>query len=104
MCGPAGPALRTLFSRYAHTTKRPPGRKNASVVRNRCESAKEPRVFRRTVPAQVYVQFPPRELSDDSQAGFREALADRLEALSDDGRTMGSMASHMLTARKDARP
>jgi SAM-dependent methyltransferase len=45
-----------------------------------------------------------RKLSDDSQAGFRRALADRLEALSDDGRTMGSMASHMLTARKDARP
>jgi len=40
-----------------------------------------------------------RALTDGGVA-FRSAFAQRLEALSDDGRTMGRMTSHMVTARK----
>jgi SAM-dependent methyltransferase len=44
-----------------------------------------------------------RELPDETQREFRSALAERLEALAEDGRTMGRMVSHVLTARRSDR-
>lgn len=43
-----------------------------------------------------------RELTHDAQAAFRSALAERVKALCKDGRTMGSMVSNVVTARKQA--
>ena len=43
-----------------------------------------------------------RELSDEKQASFGQAMTDQLNVISKDGKTMGRMVSNIVSAGKPA--